>query len=130
MRTLVIDFPAVRYVMKTVIHVSSPDPNEQREAIANTLNLVADESVSEPGDHVVVLANGAGVRMFVEATTTREEFVNELRNYDIALRACRNALHGMGATDDDLLPGVEGVPSGSGELARLQDEGYGYIKAP
>lgn len=36
----------------------------------------------------------------------------------------------MGATDDDLLPHVEGVPSGSGALARLQDEGYGYIEAP
>ena len=116
--------------MNTVVHVSSPDPNEQREAIANTLNLVADESVSEPGDHVVVLANGAGVRMFVGATTALEEFVNELRNYDVELRACRNALRGMGATDDDLLRAVEGVPSGSGELARLQAEGYGYIKAP
>lgn len=116
--------------MKTVVHVSSPDPNEQREAIANTLNLVVDESVSAPGDEVVVVANGAGVRMFVEATTVQEELVGQLRTYDVALRACRNALHGMGATDDDLLRGVEGVPSGSGELARLQDEGYGYIKAP
>ncbi len=67
--------------------------------------------------------------MLVEATTALEEFVNELRNYDIALRACRNALHGMGATDETCCR-VEGVPSGSGEHARLQDEGYGYIKAP
>ncbi len=116
--------------MKTVIHVSSADPNAQREAIANTLNLVADESVATPGDEIVVLANSAGVRMFIEATTELEEFVTELKNRDIELRACRNALRGMGATDDDLLPGVEGVPSGSGELARLQNEGYGYIKAP
>jgi intracellular sulfur oxidation DsrE/DsrF family protein len=116
--------------MKTVVHVSSPDPNEQREAIANTLNLVADESVSTPDDKVVVLANSAGVRMFAGATTAQEELVKTLRNQDVALCACRNALRGMGATDDDLLPGVEGVPSGSGELARLQDEGYGYIKAP
>ena len=116
--------------MKTVIHVSSADPNAQREAIANTLNLVGDESVYTPGDDVVVLANSAGVRMFVEATTALEGLVEEMSDRDITLRACRNALRGMGATDDDLLPGVEGVPSGSGELARLQDEGYGYIKAP
>ncbi|WP_049971477.1 DsrE family protein [Haladaptatus cibarius] len=116
--------------MKTVIHVSSPDPNDQREAIANTLNLVGDESVFTPGDDVVGLANGAGIRMFVEATTAQRELVSELRNREVDLRACRNALRGMGVTDADLLPGVDGVPSGSGELARLQDEGYGYIKAP
>lgn len=116
--------------MKTVIHVSSPDPNAQREAIANTLNLVDDESVFTPGDDVVVLANGPGVRMFVAATTVQQELVSELRNREVALRACQNALRGMGVTDVDLLPGVNGVPSGSGELARLQDEGYGYIKAP
>ncbi|MCO8244312.1 DsrE family protein [Haladaptatus sp. AB643] len=116
--------------MKTVVHVSSPDPNDQREAVANTLNLVMDESVSAPDDDVVVLANGAGIRMFVEATSALSELVEEMKNRDVALRACRNALRGMGATDDDLLPGVEGVPSGSGELAKLQAEGYGYIKAP
>lgn len=116
--------------MQTVIHVSSPAPHDQQHAMVNVLNLLTDESVSVPDDDVTVVANGAGVRLFVEATTSNRELVEELRERGVTLLACRNAMRGMGATDDDLLPGVEGVPSGSGALARLQSEGYGYIKAP
>lgn len=116
--------------MQTVIHVSSPAPNDQQHAMVNVLNLLTDDSVSEPDDDVAVVANGAGVRMFVEATASNRDLVEELHERGVTLLACRNAMQGMGATDDDLLPGVEGAPSGSGALARLQDEGYGYIKAP
>lgn len=116
--------------MRTVIHASSPDPGDQQHAMVNTLNLLGDDSVSSRDDDVAVVANGAGVRMFVEATAPNEDMVAELHEQGVELLACRNALRGMGATDDDLLSGVEGVPSGSGALARLQNEGYGYIKAP
>ncbi|WP_227378727.1 DsrE family protein [Haladaptatus halobius] len=116
--------------MKTVFHVSSAQPADHQEAMVNALNLIADDSVSSPDDDVAIVANGAGVRMFVRATAANSKMVEDLRKQDVSLRACRNALRGMGATDDDLLPGVEGVPSGSGELARLQDEGYGYVKSP
>ncbi|WP_227357105.1 DsrE family protein [Haladaptatus salinisoli] len=116
--------------MKTVFHVSSVQPADQREAMVNALNLIADQSVSSPDDDVAIVANAAGVRMFVSETAADREMIKDLLNQDVSLRACRNALRGMGASDDDLLSGVEGVPTGSGELARLQDEGYGYVKAP
>ncbi|MFC5972313.1 DsrE family protein [Halomarina salina] len=116
--------------MQTVVHVSSPDPGDQQHAMVNTLNLLEDASVSAPDDDVVLLANGSGVRMFVQATASNRRLVEELVDRGTTLFACRNALRGMGATDEDLLPGVEGVPSGTGTLAHLQSEGYGYIKAP
>ncbi|KAB1197843.1 MULTISPECIES: DsrE family protein [Haloferax] len=116
--------------MKTVVHVSAQNPGDQEHAMVNTLNMLYDESVSEPGDEVTVVANGAGVRMFVEATASKREMVEELQEWGVTLLVCRNALRGMGISDDELLPGVESVPSGSGALARLQDEGFGYIKAP
>lgn len=116
--------------MQTVIHVSSPDPRDQQHAMVNALNLLNDDTVYSSGDDLVVVANGAGVRMFVTETASNRDMIDNLREQDVTLLACRNALGGMGATDTDLLPGVEGVPSGSGALARLQDEGYGYIKAP
>lgn len=116
--------------MKTVFHVSSPHPDDQNHAAVNALNLIGDEDVYSEGDEVVILTNGAGVRMVVEATAAHPEMIERLTDRGVALRACRNALYGMGLTDDDLLPGVEGVRSGSGELARLQSEGFGYIKAP
>lgn len=116
--------------MQTVVHVSSPDPGDQQHAMVNALNLLGDGSVSAPGDDVAVLGTGGGVRMFVTETATNEQLVAELLDEGTTLFACRNALAGMGATDDDLLPGVAGVPTGAGKLAKLQDDGYGYIKAP
>ncbi|WP_416840029.1 DsrE family protein [Haloferax sp. DFSO52] len=98
--------------------------------MVNILNMLNDESVYTVGDDVAVVANGAGVRMFVEATASNREMVDALREWGVSLLVCENALHGMGVSDDKLLPGAESVPSGSGALARLQDEGYGYIKAP
>ncbi|QLK26826.1 DsrE family protein [Natrinema zhouii] len=116
--------------MQTVFHVSSPDPGDQQHAMVNALNLLADNSVSSSADDVAIVANGAGVRMFVTETASNRDMVDTLREQDVTLLACRNSLDGMGATDADLLPGVEEAPSGSGALARFQDEGYGYIKAP
>ena len=98
--------------------------------MVSVLNLLADESVYGEGDDVAVVANGGGVRTFVAATAAAPDLVERLRSAGVDLYACRNALGGMGADADDLLPGVEAVPSGSGALARLQDEGYGYVKAP
>lgn len=68
--------------------------------------------------------------MFVEETAEYPDIVEMLLDDGLSLRACGNALASMDATDDDLLAGVEIVPSGSGELARLEDEGFGYVKAP
>lgn len=116
--------------MKTVFHVSSPDAGDQQHAMINAANLIADETVYSSGDEVVVLANGAAVRMFVAETAEHPDMVESLLDDEVSLRACGNALTSMNATDDDLFAGVESVPSGSGELARLEDEGFGYIKAP
>lgn len=116
--------------MKTVFHVSSPEAGDQQHAMINAANLLADESVYSFDDEVVILANGAAVRMFVAETAEHPDMVEMLLDDGVSLRACGNALASMDATDDDLLAGVEIVPSGSGELARLEDEGFGYIKAP
>lgn len=116
--------------MRTVFHVSSLAPGDQEHAMVNVLNMLYDETVYEAGDDVAIVANGGGVRMFVAATTSAPDRVERLRSEGVELFACGNALRGMDVDDDDLLPGVESVPSGSGALARLQDEGYGYVKAP
>lgn len=116
--------------MKTVFHISSPDAGDQQHSMINATNLLADESVYSTGDEVVILANGAAVRMFIEETADHPDMVESLIDDGVSLRACGNALASMNAADDDLLAGVEIVPSGSGELARLEDEGFGYVKAP
>jgi intracellular sulfur oxidation DsrE/DsrF family protein len=116
--------------MKTVFHVSSPAAGKQEHAMVNVLNMLRDETAYEEGDVVAIVANGGGVRLFVTETASAPGLVERLRSLGVGLYACGHALEGMGVTGDDLLPGVEVVPSGSGALARLQGEGYGYVKAP
>ncbi|MFC5368821.1 DsrE family protein [Salinirubrum litoreum] len=116
--------------MQTVFHVSSDDPADQRHALRNVVNLLADESVSGPDDDVVLVANGGAVRLFLSPTTPATATVADLRDAGVALYACGNSLRRLDASDADLLPGVERVPSGVGRLASLQQDGFGYLKVP
>ena len=116
--------------MRTVFHVSSPDPHDHHHAMVNVLNLLADDTVSAEGDDVALVTNGGGIRMFLDPTAEHPDVVARLREAGVALCACGNALSGQGFSEADLLPGVAVVRSGVGELARLQAEGYGYVKAP
>lgn len=116
--------------MQTVFHVSSGDPADQRHALRNVVNLLADESVSNPADDVALVANGDGVRLFLSSTTPAEETVADLHDAGVELLACGNSLRRLDATDADLLAGVERVPSGVGVLADRQRRGYGYLKVP
>ena len=47
-----------------------------------------------------------------------------------AVHSCRNAMSAQGLTSDDLVGGVETVPSGVGGVANLEADGYRYIKIP
>ncbi|WP_433633586.1 DsrE family protein [Halomicrococcus sp. NG-SE-24] len=96
----------------------------------NAKNLLDDESV--PIKDLVVLANGKGVQLYTPPTDDNkfEGQITSLQDRGVTFRACGNAMEMLGLTKDDLLPRVERVPSGVGELARLQELGYGYIKTP
>ncbi|WP_458188789.1 DsrE family protein [Haladaptatus sp. NG-WS-4] len=115
---------------KTVIHLSSGETMDQKHALHNAKNLLEDESV--PVNDLVFLANGKGVLVYTPPTDDNEfaDIVAMLQERGVTFRACENAMEHLGLTEDDLLPGVEPVPSGVGELARLQQLGYGYIKSP
>ncbi|WP_458208621.1 DsrE family protein [Haladaptatus sp. NG-SE-30] len=113
---------------KTVLHLSSGDSMAHKHALMNAKNLLDDESV--PVKNLVVLANGKGVRLYTPPTDDNEfeSQIVSLQDRGVTFRACGNAMEMLGLTKDDLLPGVERVPSGVGELARLQALDFGYIK--
>ncbi|WP_137286342.1 DsrE family protein [Halorussus salinisoli] len=115
---------------KTVIHLSSGDEMEQKMALHNAKNLVEDESVSVK--NLVFVANSKGVKVYTPPNGGNEfyELVNSLQERGVTFRACGNAMDALGLTEKDLVDGVEPVPSAVGELSRLQELGYGYIKAP
>jgi len=116
--------------MQTVFHVSSPDADVRRHALVNVNNLLEDDTVTSAADDVAIVANGAAVRMFVDGVAEHEPLVASLLAREVDCFACSASLERVDATAEGLLSGVEPVESGVGALASLQDDGYGYVKAP
>ena len=111
--------------MDVVFHVSAGDREAVEAAFGNAENLLADESV-ELGV-VALVANGDAVA-HLRAGSDLASDVTVLVDRGVSVRACGNALERRGLSAAELVGGVEVVPSAMGELARLQAEGYAYIR--
>jgi intracellular sulfur oxidation DsrE/DsrF family protein len=111
--------------MKAVFHVSSADSEIQQRAVSNVGNLLSDDSMDVTD--VALVANGPGIDLLL-ADSNQRGGVESLAERGVALEACGNTLRGRGLSADDLLDGVERVSSGVGELVRLQDQGYAYLR--
>ncbi|MFB6091941.1 MAG: DsrE family protein [Haloquadratum sp.] len=113
--------------MKAVFHLSGVDVEEWREAIRTVRDLLADDSADV--DDAVLLANGDAIWLF-EAGSALSEQVRGLGSTDVRCVGCRRSLSERDIPKSDLLSNVDLVPSGAGELVRLQDDGYAYVKVP
>lgn len=112
--------------MKSVFHLSSGDVGDWTHALANVNNLLDDGTVET--DDVALLANGDAVHLFVQGSPLSAE-VRALGG-EVRCLGCGNSLSGRDVPESKLLSNVETVPSGVGELVRLQDDGYAYVKVP
>ena len=115
---------------KTVIHLSSGESKAKRHALLNAKNLLEDDTV--PVKELVFVANGKGVTLYTPPTEDNEfyDLLTSLQERGVTFRACGNAMEMLGLAEEDLIDGVEPVPSAVGELARLQELEFAYIKAP
>ncbi|KTG10225.1 hypothetical protein AUR64_11615 [Haloprofundus marisrubri] len=114
--------------MSTVFHFTG-DVSQQEHALGNVSNLLADDTIDL--DDVVLLVNGSGFRLVLAEQTEHAEKLTELLDEGVSIRACENTMERFSATEDDLVDGVGTVPSGVGELTKLQaGDGYAYIKTP
>ena len=82
---------------------------------------------------LAVVTHSGGVYMLLEGSTNAkgelyEPKIQELMSKGVEFLQCRKTLQGKGLTKDDLIDGVEIVPSGVGELAEKQRHGYAFIK--
>lgn len=111
--------------MQAVFHLLSGDEDEQRLALTIAQNLLEDDSVEI--DDVAVVAQAGGVGALL-ADGGSVDAVESLLEADVAVRACGNTLQNEGREESDLVDGVETVPSGVGEVVRLQDDGYAYVR--
>ena len=113
--------------MDIVFHLSSGQSMAGPEAIANVSNLLADETVDH--DAVALVANGGGVQ-HLRADTDHADRIRALIERGVDVYSCQNAMNAQGLTSDDLVGGVETVPSGVGGVANLEADGFLYIKIP
>jgi intracellular sulfur oxidation DsrE/DsrF family protein len=110
--------------MKTVFHVSTPE--EVPVVVAKVENLLDDETVEL--DRVAVVLDDGETIAHLHADSEEADDLRDLLAEDVALKACSNAASHPSVSNSDLLDGVEVVSSGVGELTRLQDAGYAYVR--
>lgn len=112
----------VLVLVKTVYHVS--DVAAYRTAEAKVRNLLDDETLDVEAVAVVVdrpTVIDAVALDLGEATA-------KLVELGATIKLCSNAAKGADAVESDFGEGVEFVSSGVGELTRLQNEGWSYIR--
>ncbi|MFC6837463.1 DsrE family protein [Halomarina ordinaria] len=112
--------------MNVVLHCSSGSEADQRHALANARNLLADDTLDL--ESVAFVANGDAVWLLVDGSTHADEVADLAA--DVAFQACRNSLRTREIPTDDLLSGVDPASSGVGTVSKLQDTGYHYVKVP
>ncbi len=116
---------------KVVYHVNYDNPKRQAGAMRNIQNHI--NAVGAENLDLKVIMHGKGVSLLKTANTD-ENFkskVVSLKSQDINFNVCANTLRGKKINyETDLYDVTEEdiVPSGVAELARLQAEGYSYIK--
>jgi len=110
--------------VQTVFHVSTPE--DVRTVVAKVRNLLADETV-EMESAAVVLDSGAAIAELHDGSDLADD-LRDLLAESVELKVCRNAAQHPVVSEADLLEGVEVVSSGVGELTRLQNGGYAYIR--
>jgi len=108
--------------MHTVYHVSDVDAYRTTEP--KVRNLLDDETLDIDGVAVVV----DRPTVIDAAAKDCRETTNALVGMGATVKLCSNAARGAEAGESDFGEGVELVSSGVGELTRLQDSGWAYIR--
>lgn len=108
--------------MRTVFHVSSTDA--YRVAEAKVRNLFADESL-DLAEVAVLVDHPEAVNAAAEGD---RQTTNALLDLGATVKLCSNSVSGAAVGEDDFPEAVELVSSGVGELTRLQNGDWAYIR--
>lgn len=127
---------------KVVYHINYDNPKAQAGALRNIQNHI--NAVGKDNLDLKVVLHGKGVSLLLDpdsvkntklplgnATTSITAKIDGLKEQNVSFHICANTLKGKKISyDNDLYDVSQGdiVPSGVAELAKLQAEGYTYIK--
>lgn len=116
---------------KVVYHVNYDDPKQQAAAMRNIQNHI--NAVGAENLDLRVVMHGAGVSLLKRANDDPDfqSKVINLKAQHVGFKVCNNTLVGKKIDyESDLfdVSKADIVPSGVAELAKLQAEGFVYIK--
>ena len=110
---------------KVVFDLTSGDALDQ----AAVLRWIKEVHGANPGTEMEVVMFGRGPGLVVSDKTTNAAGVAEaIKEAHAKFAVCAIAMKNQNIEKSRLLPGVEVVPDGIGELVAKQRAGWGYIK--
>jgi hypothetical protein len=126
---------------KVVYHVNYYGPQHQNAALRNIQNHINAVGAENLDLRVVMHGDGISLLLYpdsVEGTKMKEGNANDqmqaritgLKNQGVRFEICANTLKGRKVALEDLYDADQAdvVPSGVAELAKLEGQGFSYIK--
>lgn len=126
---------------KVVYHINGDDPKQQAGALRNIQNHINAVGAENLDLRVVMHGNGVSLVMYPDAVgknkmkagnadDNMQAKITGLKNQGVAFNVCANTLRGRKIETSDLYDYSEAdvVSSGVAELAKLQAQGFAYIK--
>ena len=114
--------------LKAVVHVNFCETTHQRVGLKNVANILKTAGAEGIKAEIEVVCHGEGIRLVEKARTELADEVATMANQGVRFVACENTMRERSLKRQDLLPGVDTVPSGAFEIVRRQQEGYSYFK--
>ena len=110
---------------KVVFDLTSQDPLDQQAV----LRWIREVTALNPNTETEVVMYGRGLDLVIAGKTTAAAGVQEaMQNNHASFRVCAIAMKNQQVDKSQLLPNVQIVPDGIGEIVAKQRAGWGYIK--
>jgi len=112
--------------VRVVYHFS-----EGQAQASRGLEYIRNQLEADPNARIVAVTHALGVDFLMKGAKGNEfkDAIEDLDLQGVRFRVCEITLRERGLRREQFLPLVEFVPSGVGEIARLQSrEGYAYLK--
>ena len=110
---------------KVVFDLTSADPLDQQAV----LRWIGEVKGVNPANEVEVVMYGRGLDLIIADKTTRAaDVAKAISDLHADFRVCAIAMKNQKLERSQLLPNVEIVPDGIGEIVAKQSAGWGYIK--
>lgn len=110
---------------KVVFDLTSQDPLDQQAV----LRWIKEVSSVNPKTEMEVVTYGRGLNLVVsDKTSMAADIKQAMGSAHVNFAACAIAMKNQNVDKSQLLPNVQVVPDGIGELVAKQRAGWGYIK--